>query len=271
VTTQNNSQELASKLRTHIEELARAADAARLSAEMQAYLDLSARFHRYSPYNVWLISWACPNATRVAGFRKWRSLGRTVGKGQTGIPILAPIFAGKAKNLEEDEASLVGFKVVYVFDISQTEGNPLPEQPNWKSLERDEELSRRLMAFAQSRGITVQESELVGEMQGLSSGLVILLAPQAGTKTLIHEIAHELMHQKAGSQRDRTVRELEAESVAYVVARHFGLENLASPNYVALLGADAGMILAHLERIRSTAVEIIASVELREKEFAAIG
>ena len=73
-----------------------------------------------------------------------------------------------------------------------------------------------------------------------------------------------LMHHGDDRLLDKTILELEAESVAYVVARHFGMEELASPNYIALHGADAGMILAHLERIRNNASEIIAAVHLRE-------
>ena len=83
---------------------------------------------------------------------------------------------------------------------------------------------------------------------------------------LIHEIAHELMHQGENQIVDKRVRELEAESIAYVVARHFGLDGFSSPNYLALHGVDAGMLLTHLERVRQGAVEIIqATRDLPEK------
>ena len=81
---------------------------------------------------------------------------------------------------------------------------------------------------------------------------------------MIHELAHELLHQQADAPRDTTIMELEAESVAYIVAKHFGLEGLSSPNYVALHGASADMFLANMERIRYTAAEIIAAVGLPE-------
>ena len=154
--------------------------------------------------------------------------------------------------------------MVYVFDVSQTDGEPLPEPPNWKSPEKHAALSAGLLAFAEQQGIQVEVKPLHGEVQGTSNGGKIELAPEAGTKTLIHELAHELMHQGGDRPVDKTIRELEAESVAYVVARHFGMQDLASPNYVALHGADAKLILVHLERIRNTASRIIAAVQIPE-------
>lgn len=262
--TNDKSHELSKKLTTHIEELARATDAARMSAEMLRYLDMCARFHRYSPYNIFLILLACPEATHVAGFHKWRSMDRFVHKGEKGIPILAPVLVRDENGEDEEAKKLVGFKVVYVFDVSQTDGEPLPEPPNWKSSERDAMLQEQLTRFAKSKGIAIEVRELAGDIQGVSLKGSILLSEDAGTKTLIHELAHELMHQGKERMRDRTLIELEAESVAYVVARHFGLGGLASPNYVALHGADAELILAHLERIRKTATEIITAIHKQE-------
>lgn len=179
------------------------------------------------------------NATLVAGFQKWRSMGRYVKKGEQGIPILAPIFATIINDDGEEEETLVGFKVVYVFDLSQTDGKSLPEPPDWKSSEQNATLTERLILFVNKKCITVKIKELSGDIQGVSRGGAILLAPEAGTKTLIHEIAHELLHKGENIVRNKTILELEAESVAYVVARHFGLGGLASPNYIALHRADA--------------------------------
>lgn len=95
------------------------------------------------------------------------------------------------------------------------------------------------------------------DIQGVSTGGAILVSPEAGTKTLIHDIAHELLHQVKDAPTGSTIQELEAESVAYVVAKHFGLDGLSSPNYTALHGATAEMILEHMERIRKSATEII--------------
>lgn len=82
--------------------------------------------------------------------------------------------------------------------------------------------------------------------------------------TLIHEIAHELMHRGEYRYSDTRLVELEAEAVAYVVGKHFNMEGLKCPNYIALHGADAEMILAHMERIRKTAAEIIEAMEISQ-------
>ncbi|MFC1921797.1 ArdC family protein [Chloroflexota bacterium] len=261
-TNRISSTDLKDRITQHIQELAVATDAARVSQEMLQYLDMCARFHRYSPQNVWLILMACPHATMVAGFKKWQSMERHVRKGEKGIPILAPIFK-KVENEEGEEIEkLIGFKVVYVFDISQTDGEPLPGPPDWKSREKNAELTEHLIDFARSNDITIEVKDLPGDTQGASCGGKILLDPEAGTKTLIHEIAHEMLHQVKNGPTDRTVQELEAESVAYVVGKHFGLDGLSSPNYVALHGATAEMILDHVERIRKTATEIINGVSI---------
>ncbi len=260
--TRYSSKELSAKITVHIQELADATETARLSEAMLEYLDMCARFHKYSPNNIFLIQMACPYATQVAGFKKWRSMGRYVRKGESGIPILAPMLV-KAENEDGDEEEvLVGFKVVYVYDISQTEGKPLPEPPDWKSPEQNAILQKRLMQFAENRGIKVEIGALRGEAQGASFGGRVVISSEAGTKTLIHELAHELMHRDDNRPSDRAIIELEAESVAYIVTRHFGMNGIGSPNYLALYGASTDAILAHLERIRKIAVEIIHAVEL---------
>ena len=261
--TQSKSQQLKNTITATIQELAAATDQARMSQVMQDYLATCARFHHYSFNNQWLICLAMPDATQVAGFCKWKEMGRFVRKGEQGIPILAPIVI--KNKVDPDQKDLVGFRVVYVFDLSQTEGEPLPEPPEWKSPEKHQELLERLFAYADHKGIQITVRELPGGAQGVSKGGMIEISPQAGTKTVIHEIAHELMHQ--GENRittDPAIRELEAESVAYVVAKHFGMEDLNSPNYNALWGGDAEMILGHLERIRGVATQIIKSVDVDE-------
>ncbi|MCX6083288.1 MAG: ArdC-like ssDNA-binding domain-containing protein [Chloroflexi bacterium] len=259
--TKVTSQTLAGQITAHIQELAEATDAARMSAAMLAYLDTCSRFHRYSANNVWLILMSKPDATMVAGFNRWHSLNRFVKRGEHGIPILAPIvFKENPEDLNSRQV-IKGFKVVYVFDISSTEGDPLPEPPNWKSPEQNLALTGKLVEYAETKGITVIFMKLAGETQGVSKGGIIEMDIEAGTKTLIHEIAHEMMHRNADRPVEHTIRELEAESVAYVVGKHLGLEGLCSPNYVALHGATSEMILTHLERIRKTATEIITALE----------
>jgi hypothetical protein len=256
------SSDLSASITERIKELAQATDEARMTEEMREYLETCAKFHQYSPCNVWCILMACPDATNVAGYQKWRTFNRYVKKGEQGIPILAPIFIQENPDDPTSRQELKGFRVVYVFDITQTEGEPLPEPPNWKSPEQNAILSQRLIDFATLKGISVTVKKLDGNTQGLSRGGEIELDPTAGTKTLIHEIAHELLHQDENRPMDKTIRELEAESVAYVVGKHFGLDGLSSPNYVALHGATSEMILDHLERIRKGAGEIINALDV---------
>jgi hypothetical protein len=259
--TQTSLSDLKARITEHIEELAQATDAARVSEEMHRYLDTYAKFYQYSAFNVWLILMAKPEASHVAGFKKWQTLGRYVRQGEHGIPILAPIFTTATNEKVEEEQRLVGFKTVFVFDVSQTEGEPLPEPPDWKSPEKNTELMNKLTRYADDKGIQIQVKHIGHDIQGVSIGGKIIVDPEAGTKTLIHEIAHELLHHVEGVLTNQTIRELEAESVAYVVARHFGLDGLASPNYVALHGATAELIMGCLERIRNTSVEIIQAIE----------
>lgn len=255
------SSELAAKITRHIEELAQATDAARMSAEMVRYLETCARFHQYSPFNVWLILMARPDASCVAGFHMWRSFNRYVRRGEKGIPILAPILVAEDPDAPNSPLVLRGFKTVYVFDIAQTEGEPLPEPPDWKSPEKNLELQEKLIRFANERGIQVLFKPQAGTVQGVSKGGVIEIDPQAGTKTIIHEIAHELLHRDQHRPADAGIRELEAESVAYVVGKHFGLNTITSPNYVCLHGSSSQEFIGHMDRIRSVATMIITGVE----------
>lgn len=256
-----SSQDLSSKITDHIQELAEATDAARVSETMIKYLDFCGKFHNYSPNNIWLILMSKPDATKVAGYHRWRELGRYVKRGERGLPILAPIIKTITNEVGEDKENLVGFKVVYVFDVSQTDGEPLPEPPNWKSPEKNTELTDRLIQFSESKSITVTIKPLTGDIQGVSRGGMIELSPNAGVKTLVHEIAHELLHHNGDRPNNSAIRELEAESVAYVVGKHFGLEGLSSPSYISLHGADAEMIMGHMDRIRSMATKIITAIE----------
>ena len=261
--TQTSYQQLVQQINKQVEELAQQTDQARMSADMLRYLDAISRFHRYSLYNTWLILMNRPDATHVCGFRQWNSFNRFVKRGEIGIPILAPIFIKKQENKRPEDNKLVlrGFKVCYVFDISQTDGQELPPPPDWKKPEQNSFLNERLMAFAHERGITVTEKALDGETQGVSMGGSIEIAPSAGTSTMVHEIAHEIMLHH-GSELPASIKELEAEATAYVVCRHFALDPKNAPNYIALQqGVTSDLIMQHMERIRVTAMKIIQYAE----------
>lgn len=256
------SGELTSKVNSLIQELADATDEAKFSEKMLAYLELCTKFHQYSPNNQWLILHQKPNATHVAGITRWKKLGRWISGGKgCGIAILAP----RPYEDKETGDTRIWFKVVYVFDVLDTDGEPLPEQPDWKSPEKNMQLHDHLMSFAEEKNIKVVIAKLDGECQGTSSKGKITLAPEAGTKTFVHELAHELMHWGEGWQGiSSQLKELEAESVAYVVSKHFGLNDLCSMNYIALHKASGKEIHAHMDRIQAMAKMIIKYIEGKE-------
>jgi len=206
---------------------------------MLRFLTFCSKFHRYSIYNQLLILLQFPSATQVAGYHAWNSFDRFVRKGEHGIPILAPIFI-KEPGVEKKEEKMMilrGFKVCFVFDVSQTDGEPLPEPPDWKKDENNVILNERLLQFAKEHNIQVSVKELNGP-QGISHGGSIEIDPTAGSSTRIHELAHELMKHH-GSELPTSIKELEAEATAFVVCRHFGLQSACSPNYLALHHATA--------------------------------
>ena len=260
-----SSSELNKSIKSKVESLAQQVDLAVVSEQMQEYLKACSKFHQYSYNNILLIWMSNPNATAVAGYKRWLELNRYVKRGEKGIPILAPcLYRVDTEDPDNKTKELRGFRVVYVFDISQTDGEPLPKTPDWKSPEKNQELNDMLIQYAQSKGITVSIKKQSDGAQGVSKGGEIELDPSAGTKTLVHEIAHELMHRDKDRTTDKTIRELEAESVAFVVCSHFGLEVKTSPNYVSLHGATSDLILSHLDRIRTTAAEIIQAIGVPE-------
>jgi len=259
----NSPSELNKKLTSFIKDLASETDEARISEVMKNYLTFCSSFYRYSVANQFFIFLFKPDATFVAGFNDWLKRKRYVKKGEKGIPILAPCQV----KIKDDDDNVIGqelrFKTVYVFDISQTDGEPLPDAPEWKSIEKSPELEDMLINYARSLNIQVDVKDLSehGGAQGYSSGGEIVIDPTAGTKTLIHEIAHELLHHNEKSKlRPRKEVELEAEAVAYVVARALEIKNLESPNYLAIWDADGKKILDRLDLIRETANKILTAI-----------
>jgi antirestriction protein ArdC len=263
---QTSSTELNSRITAFFENLIASTSEAAKSEAVTNYLASMSAFHNYSWNNTMLIWMHKPDASQVAGYKTWQKLGRQVRKGEKGIPILAPVsYRQKDSEGEPTGEAKLFFKTVYVFDVSQTDGEPLPEAPNWKSTEKRAELESKLIDFATGRSITVTVSsdERSDGAQGVSMGGTIELAPAAGTKTLIHELAHEMLHQATGAKlyASHELMELQAESVAYVVSKHFGMEPEGSPNYLALWGADPKDMRAHFATIQKCAAEIITAVE----------
>jgi hypothetical protein len=162
------------------------------------YLNAMARFHNYSFGNIMLIARQKPQATNVAGIRTWNSLGRFVKRGEKGILILAPMIGRKKTETEpsadakESTAQLYGFRAVYVFDVSQTEGKDLPALTE---VQGDVSGYReRLVKFVESQNVNLNYSERIAPARGLSfGGKITLLSgmqPAEEFSTLVHEIAH---------------------------------------------------------------------------------
>jgi hypothetical protein len=250
----------------------------KLAAELEAgksealtnYLAVVGRFRRYSWNNVLLIASQRPGATRVAGIHAWNDLGRTVKKGEKGIAIFAPITKRRAPTRDETsikepeaQASLrvAGFRTVYVFDVTQTDGKPLPEFA--QTTGDPKHLTDRLREFAAQRGITVEYDPSIAPALGISSGGKIRLIPDLSKAeefaVLAHELAHEMLHHPGeGVVLPKLVRETQAEAVAFVVSHEAGLQtNHAAADYIALYNGDKKTLMESLHAIQETSARIL--------------
>ena len=252
---------------TAIEQLSQALERGH-SETLRNYLAAIGRFHRYSLRNVMLIASQNPTATHVAGFRTWHKLGRFVKKGEKGILILAPIVRAKSQSVEQTEtdesSTAVGFRAAYVFDISQTDGQQLPEIGNVNGDPR--EYRDRLGKFVTDQCILLEYSQDIAPARGTSAGGKITLLPgqSAGEEfaTLTHEVAHEMMHRdERRNGTSKRVRETEAEAVAFVVCSSIGLETgSASQDYIGLYGGDAKLLGESLKYVQQAATQILNAI-----------
>lgn len=237
------------------------------SDALKNYLATLARFHRYSWGNCLLIYSQRPNATHVAGFHGWLKLRRYVKKGEKGIVILAPVVGRKKSqdSITEDEQTRVfGFRAAHVFDVSQTDGEALPEFASAKGNPND--YTARLVKFVADRGITLEYSTAIAPAKGMSAGGRITLLPELEPAehfaVLAHEIAHELLHKTERRQKTtHTIRETEAEAVSFVVCSAIGLDtNTASCDYIQLHTGDKTVLAKSLQFIQETATLILQSI-----------
>lgn len=205
------------------------------------FAEVRGSFHRYSFGNCCLIAAQCPEATRIAGFRKWIELDRQVRKGERSIKIMAPMtYKGKDDN--GDDETRVYFRAVPVFDIAQTDGEPLPTIPS-EPLTGDSHahLIPVLEAFAVSIGWTVETGD-TGDADGYAAPTeqririgAHLTEPNRQVRTLVHEIIHALGI--GYKEHGREVAEVLTETAAFVACRSLGLDTggMAIP-YVASWG-----------------------------------
>ncbi len=245
------------------------------SDALTAYLTAMSHFHNYSFGNILQIARQKPDATRVAGLYAWNQLGRRVKKGEKGIQILAPMIGVKRKKDAEAEQDitkqnvpvLVGFRAVYVFDVSQTEGKELPGMDGVKG--EVGEHRDRLVDFITAQGIELEFNERIAPAMGMSyGGKIVLLPGQSKAEefaTLVHELAHEMLHKaERRTQTTKTVRETEAEAIAFVVSKAVGLQTgTASADYIQLYHGNALLLAESLEVIQKASAVILAALETK--------
>lgn len=274
-----NAQSLQKMLDEAIERLVSMTDQAFQLQVVKNYLNYMAKFWDYSFANMTLIAMQFPNATRVAGIKTWNKLGRRVKKGEKGIAILVPVFAPKEAKVEEEvedaeeetddepeatkREAAIRFRAGYVFDISQTEGEPLPEVKWWSDGDAPEQLLRRIIAAIKQDGISIEMVQSLGGPRGVSMGGRIAVlenaTPLTKASTFIHEWAHEIL--RDAPKMDRSTEEVIVEAVAYVVLSHFGLDPANNANYIALWQGGKNLLRQNLAVVKQLSASIIEKIE----------
>ena len=263
----SKTNQLQSRIKEFVEKLAEQTEEMKSSAPLLDYLRFAGTFHAYSLHNTMLIFSQRPDATRVAGYRAWQKLGRQVKKGSKAIWILAPIVSRVREDDDDKQTEQVvtRFRSVAVFDVNQTEGDPLPQAPVLTNGACNDDLIRAAVFFADAEGIQVEFRPLPGDTYGSSrGGQVIVDESLSGAdqfSVLLHELAHEALHRGKDAPRlNHQTREIEAETTAYVVCQRFGVETTA-PAYLALHGADPKEITARLGRLVGVVQRLIGGIE----------
>ena len=254
------------------------------------YLQTMSKFHRYSFNNTLLIAMQRPDATLVTGYRNWQSMGRQVKKGEKGITILAPapikrkreqeildqnnkpLLDGNGKpKTEEVEVIIPRFKPTTVFDISQTDGEPIETLAPEELTEAVADYELFMKAITEVSPVPIRFDEIEGEAKGYYHSVDKEIVIQKGMsdsqtiKTAIHETGHARLHDKdlmaeQGIEKDRLTKEVEAESVAYCVCSAFGVDTSEySFPYIAgwSSGRDMKELKTSMDTIRKTAGEMI--------------
>ena len=270
----------------------------------QAYLRTMSHFHHYSVNNQMLIFSQCPHATLVAGYQKWQNqFSRHVLRGEKGISILAPtpykIKVEKEKLdpdtklplldadgntiTEEKEVQIPMFRPVKVFDVSQTDGKPLPERvqsPVAELTGNVEHYEAFMEALRRVSPVPIEMKPLSNDLDGFfspSKQSITLRAGMSEVQTVcaaVHEIAHSKLHDYAkqpnSQPKDSSTEEIEAESIAYTVCAYFGIETSANSfGYVATWSKDKDLkaFKESLDTIRKTSSDLISGVEQQFKEI----
>jgi antirestriction factor ArdC-like protein len=240
------------------------------------YLDVQARFHTYSARNVALLMGQRPDATKVAGVHAWNELGRFVNKGERGPDIYAPVFAKGTKKEDEERETPVAYIPVKVFDISQTNGAPLPEfsVPELHGEEGAKYYAPMVLGALDNDFLVFEEDDIGQSTMGLyrpADRTIIVGRSQEGRprsglqrlKTLAHEFAHGLNDH--GGPKDFSTneeRETVAEGSAYVALQHLGVDSSErSFPYIAAFAKDVNLLKRVMSTIQTTSRTIIAATE----------
>jgi len=254
------------------------------SEKYTQYLKIMSHFHRYSPFNLMLILQQNPMATKVAGFHTWKKdFDRSVVKGAKGIKILAPIFRKIEENMPtskeqpiSDDAKrvVVGYTVKHVFDVSQTEGKPLPTLGINELTGNVSDYKKFFAAIENASPVPISFEKISSGAKGyfsLTDKRIVInedMSEAQTVKTSLHEVAHAKLHDidKNSSKNilvDHNIREVEAESVAYTVCRHFGIDTSDySFAYIASWSTNREVeeLKASLHVIQKTANELIEAI-----------
>lgn len=256
------------------------------------YLKFCAKLPKYSLNNQILIMLQMPEATICQSYNAWKAMDRIVKKGETGLRILAPNPFKKKKMqeklgddgkvlqddngepiMEQVEVTVMSYRLVSTFDISQTEGKELPTSGVNELMADVVGFKKFFTVFKKVAGVPVDLEEIKGGIKGYFDPSMNRIAIKSGMsdaqtiKTLVHETAHRMLHSDDvadAKNKSRQLKETEAESVAYVVCQHFGIETSDySFAYVAgwSQGKDMKDLKKALNTIRETAAEIIEKAE----------
>ena len=294
-TEKQRVQELTDKLEQGLQDLFN-------SDSYRNYLSTMSKFHNYSFNNTLLIAMQKPDATLVAGYKAWqKNFERHVNKGEKAIRILAPapykikeerdkidpvtqeLLLDKDGNpqKEEVEITIPAFRAVSVFDVSQTDGKPIPELAAKELLSDVEGYQDMIRAVEAISPVPIELEEIAGDSKGYYDREAKRIAVQENMsesqtlKTMIHEVAHSKLHSKEVEQdeqkrKDRNTKEVEAESVAYTVCQHFGIDTSDySFGYIAgwSSGRDTKELRSSMDTIRRTASELITGIEEQLQEL----
>ena len=296
-TEKQKVQEITEKLEQGLQELFE-------SEKYKSYLNTMSKFHNYSFNNTLLIAMQKPDATLVAGYKAWqRNFERHVKKGEKGIRILAPapykikeeqekidpvtnesmIDKDGMPVMEEVEIKIPAFRAVTVFDVSQTDGKELPELAVNELLAEVDGYQDFMKALDMVSPVPIEYEDIPGDAKGYFSIGANRIAIQEGmsesqtVKTAIHEVAHAKLHSREreketdiSEHKDRNTKEVEAESVAYTVCQHFGIDTSDySFGYIAgwSSGKEMAELKSSLDTIRRTASELISGIETQLQEL----